>query len=472
MTDPQPTTKQRFPATFWTANTIELFERAAYYAMASFMVIFLKETLGMKPTLATFLNGTLLWGLIYFLPILSGTLADKFGFKRSLSVAFILITLGYLVMSGAKNLTPVLFGQKDTLLPYYLLMAVTGIILIGVGGSIVKPCIAGTIQKTSGLRATLGFGIFYMVINIGSVVGRIVAYFVRKGGFSIKGLLNLKIEHIFGIYGIPKIFVVSTAFALLGLLVTFLIYREPEYVSDGKKDDQKVQKRTLGQAVLGIFTVLSNIRFVFFIIVIAMFWFLYIQLYNLMPLFLRHIDPNAPVELYTMANPIMIVAFQMLITLLVKRWTPVKTIMIGAGVVTVGMLINVLPPLLFTDLYLKIKIGSIVLPVAGLFLLLSIASMAVGEMMASPRIYEYIGAIAPQGQEGLYLGYVNLPIALASIVGGPVGGRMFEHFISNRVEKGLPPQTVPIWLIIGGIGLASMILLWVYDKLIGGYKKS
>jgi dipeptide/tripeptide permease len=472
MTDPQPAAKQRFPATFWTANTIELFERAAYYGMASFMVIFLKETLGMTPTLATLLNGTVLWGLIYFLPILSGTLADKFGFKRSLSVAFVLICLGYFVMAATQRMTPALFGKQDNLLPYYLLMALTGIILIGLGGSIVKPCIAGTIQKTAGRRATLGFGIFYMVINIGSVAGRIVAYFVRRGGFSLKGLVQLKITEIFGVQGIPKIFVVSSAFALLGMLVTLLIYREPEFVSDGVKDAQIVRKRTLGEALLGIFIVLKNIRFVFFIVVIAMFWFLYIQLYNLMPLFLRHIDPNAPVELYTLANPLMIVAFQMLITLLVKRWTPVKTIMIGAGVVTVGMLINVLPPLLFTDLYQKISIGSIVLPVAGLFLLLSIASMAVGEMMASPRIYEYLGAIAPKGQEGLYLGYVNLPIALASIVGGPIGGRMFEHFISDRIKHHLSPQTIPIWLIIGGIGLASMILVWVYDKLMGGYKKN
>ncbi len=197
-----------------------------------------------------------------------------------------------------------------------------------------------------------------------------------------------------------------------------------------------------------------------------MFWFLYIQLYNLMPLFLRHIDPNAPLELYTLANPVMIVLLQMAVTRLVKRWTPVQSIMIGAGVVTVGMLINIIPPLVSPDIYRQVQIGSLVLPFAGLFLLLSIASMALGEMMASPRIYEYIGAIAPRGQEGLYLGYANLPIALASIIGGPIGGRMFEHFISDRVGQGLPPRTIPVWLIIGGIGLASMVLLYVYDRLI------
>ncbi|OGD10124.1 MAG: hypothetical protein A2Y86_01555 [Candidatus Aminicenantes bacterium RBG_13_62_12] len=468
---PAPPVKNKFPATFWTANTIELFERAAYYAMASFMVIFLKETLGFKPTLATFLNGTLLWGLIYFLPILSGTLADKFGYKRSLIVAFVLISLGYFVMAGTEQLAPALFGRQGSLLPFTLIMAITGIILIGVGGSIVKPCVGGTVQKTAGQRATLAFGIFYMVINIGSVTGRVIAYFVRRGRFSIKGLLDLRVESIFGVTGIPKIFVVSTAFALLGLVVTMLLYREPQYVSDGRKDGQAVRKRTLGQAVLGIFTVLGNVRFAFFILVIAMFWFLYIQLYNLMPLFLRHIDPNAPVELYTLANPVMIVALQMAVTRLVKRWSPVQSIMIGAGVVTVGMLINVIPPLLTPDIYRQVHIGSLVLPFAGLFLLLSIASMALGEMMASPRILEYIGAIAPRGQEGLYLGYANLPIALASIVGGPVGGRMFEHFISDRVEKGLEPRTIPIWLIIGGIGLASMILLYIYDRFVLGRKK-
>ncbi|MCK7527575.1 MAG: hypothetical protein MZV64_63195 [Ignavibacteriales bacterium] len=93
--------------------------------------------------------------------------------------------------------------------------------------------------------------------------------------------------------------------------------------------------------------------------------------------------------------------------------------MFGVLVTTIGMLVNVLPPLLFADISLKVsllRVGSVqVLPIAGIFLIVSIASMALGEMFASPRIYEYIGAIAPKGQEGLYLGYANLPIALASI---------------------------------------------------------
>ena len=138
------THKQKFPANFWTANTIELIERAAYYSMASFMVIYLKETLGMRPTMATLLNGSILWGLIYFLPILSGTLADKFGYKRSLTLAFFMISLGYFVMGNIQKFWPGLIGQNAAQTIDYTVPAILGIVLIGIGGSIVKPCIAGT----------------------------------------------------------------------------------------------------------------------------------------------------------------------------------------------------------------------------------------------------------------------------------------------------------------------------------------
>ncbi len=449
------TTRSSFPRSFWAANTIELFERAAYYAIASFVVIYLHETLGMTPTFSTFLNGSLLWGLIYFLPILSGTLADKYGYKRSLTVSFVLIALGYFIMGNVQKFWPGIIGAETGAMIDYTVPIVLGIVLIGIGGSVVKPCIAGTVQKTSGVNATLGFGIFYMVINIGSITGRGISYFVR---------VNM---------GIPAIFsTVATIFALIGLVVVLIIYREPEYVSDGKKDDQVVQKKTLGQAILGIFTVLSNLKFLFFLIVIAFFWFIYVQVYNLIPLFLRYVDPQAPVELYTLANPIMIVAFQLLVTKLVKNWSPIKSITAGILVTTLGMALNILPVFAFTDITSKVGFAGLVLPIAGIFMIISIASMAVGEMMASPRIYEYIGAIAPKGEEGLYLGYANLPIAIGSIVGAPIGGAIFEHYIQSPLEHGEPTNIPMMWLIVAVMGVISMVGLRIYDKLLVKSTKS
>jgi len=244
------------------------------------------------------------------------------------------------------------------------------------------------------------------------------------------------------------------------------VYREPEFVSDGVKDGQRAQKKTFWEALAGILLVLQSLKFVFFLIVMGMFWFLYVQLYNLVPLYLRYLDPNAPVELYQLANPIMIVGFQMLITRMVKRWTPVKTIMLGAAVVTAGMALNVLPPLLSGDPTHRVSVLGLALPFAGLFMIVSIASQATGEMMASPRVYEYLGAIAPKGEEGLFTGYANLPLALATIVGGKIGGKMFEHYISDPQKAGLPVNTVPMWLIIAGIGVASIVGLAIYDRLV------
>ncbi len=437
--------KTKFPATFWTANTIELFERAAYYAIASFVVVYLNENLGMAPTKATFLNGTLLWGLIYFLPILSGTLADRFGFKRSLVLAFILISIGYCTMGTVQKFWPALTGVTSGSIDYTIPIVV-GILFIGIGGSFVKPCISGTVQKTSGANAALGFGIFYMVINIGSMLGRTVSYAVRVN------------------FGIPAIFTyVATFFAFIGLLAVLFIYREPEY-QDSPSASSVQKPKTVGEALLGMFIVLKNMRFVFFLIVIGFFWFIYVQIYNLIPLYLRFVDKDAPVELYTLINPIMIVCFQLLITRFSKGWSPIRSIMIGVGVTVVGMLLNILPSLLSGNPHQQIHFGSFVMPLAGLFILISIASMAIGEMLASPRIYQYIGAISPKGQEGLYLGYANLPMAIGTIIGAPLGGVMFEQLIKNPASQNQPIQAPLMWFLVGLMGVISMTGLYLYDR--------
>ncbi|MEW5807328.1 MAG: MFS transporter [Acidobacteriota bacterium] len=444
------TQKARFPMTFWSANTVELFERAAYYAVASFVVVYLHETFNMAPTKATFLNGTILWGLLYFLPILSGTLADKYGFKKSLGISFSLLVLGYLVMGTVQNFWPWVMRAGDS--PYgsldYTIPIVVGILLIGIGGSFVKPIISGTVQKTSGTHTVLGFGIFYMTINVGSMIGRLVSYTVR---------VNL---------GIPAIFsYVATSFAFLGFLAILFLYKEPQYQQQ-VQETRSARPRTLGQAIVGMFVVLSNLKFVFFLVVIGFFWFIYVQIYNLIPLFLRFVDPDAAVELYTLVNPMMIVCFQLLITRLSKEWTALTSIMFGIGVTVVGMLLNVLPHVMGLEITQRVTLLGLGLPIAGICILISIASMALGEMFASPRIYQYIGAIAPKGQEGLYLGYANLPLAIGTIIGAPVGGILFTQFIDRPFKAGMPIHAPVMWVIVAAMGVFSLLGIYLYDKLL------
>ena len=130
---------------------------------------------------------------------------------------------------------------------------------------------------------------------------------------------------------------------------------------------------------------------------------------------------------------------------------------------TVGMAVNVLPTLLWSDVTQKIDLLGLAVPAAGIFMIVSIASMATGEMFASPRIYEYLGALAPKGQEGLYLGYANLPVALGSIVGGPVGGALFQKLILDPRNAGGPAKIATLWLIVGGVGICSFVGLGIYN---------
>jgi dipeptide/tripeptide permease len=174
-------TKAKFPPVFWFANARELFERSAYYSMATFVVIYLGQ-MGLGTYWPAMLN-TLLWFLVYFLPILSGTVADQIGYRRALLGACLLLTAGYLLLGspvwvGAASLSPTI-EREVTAGAGAVVPAVIGIVLVGFGGSIVKPCVLATTQKTAGSRATLAFALFYLVVNIGALFGRVVAYYVR-----------------------------------------------------------------------------------------------------------------------------------------------------------------------------------------------------------------------------------------------------------------------------------------------------
>lgn len=419
---------KKFSSTFWSANFIELLERAAYYAVASFVVIYLYETLKMDPVTSTFLNGTILWGLLYFLPPLSGTIADKYGFKNSLIFCFILLFVGYLILGNV---------QKIWISSNFTIPVTFSILLIGIGGSFVKPCISGTVQKTASFNPVLGFGIFYMTINIGSMIGRIISY-------------NFRIR-----FGIPSIFsIVATSFALLAFLSSIFIYKEP-------KSDAKEKPKTLKEAILSLFLVLKNLKFVFFLLSIGFFWAIYVQIYNLIPLFLRFVDKNAPVELYTLINPVMIVSFQLLITKITKNLNAIISIIIGIIVTIAGISFNLIPPIFNLDISKSTFLLNI--PIGGFFILISIASMAIGEMLTSPRVYQYIGSISPKGKEGLYLGYANLPLAFGTIIGAPLGGWLFKIFIEKPHNNNLEPKIFLLWLTVSILGIISLFGVIFYN---------
>ncbi len=440
-----------FPRSFWTANLTELFERGAYYAMASFVVLYLGQ-LGFGDYWPSNLNG-ILWALVFFLPILSGTIADQIGFKKSMLIAFVLLAAGYFIMGY-----PVWFGNQtlnqsiDSEMSAgmgVLLPVIMAIILIGVGGSIIKPCIAGTVQKTAGSRVTLGFGIFYMIINIGSLLGRGVSYIMRTE------------------FNLSYIFAVSVFFSILAFFAVLFFYTEPEVDID---PSEKKEKKSIFRILADMILVLRNLRFALFLIVSSGFFFIYAQVYNVLPLYLQKVvELNPAVDLITMANPFVIVFFQLLITKKFGKMKPIKSIIVGIIIIGVSMMINIIP-IFMSGGVRSLTLGEFI-PLGTLFITLTVALIAFGELFTSARTYEFVGALAPKGQEGLFLGYANLPLAIGAIIGGPAGAFIFHEIMCHNAVK-LDSGLLQLdtfwnsmgWVVLMGIGFLSALSMWVYNR--------
>jgi len=453
MSTEQQTKPAPFPSSFWSANTIELFERAAYYAMASFVVIYLGQ-LGFGDYWPSFINSSVLWGLVYFLPILSGAIADQIGFKRALLLAFILVSAGYLAMGypvwlGGATLMDVP-GHEVTATLSSVIPVCLGVLFIGIGGSFVKPCIAGTVQKTAGTRRALGFAIFYMVINIGSLAGRFVSYKVRRSeGFDLS-----------------SIFLVSMVAAIIAFFMAAFLYKDPDAEMGVT---EKKPSRSVSEILLGIPRVLTNLRFAIFLIITSGFYFIYNQVYNLLPLYTKKtVELDPAMDIYTAANPFVIVTCQLLITRFFGKLPPVKSMFIGMIIIGASMLINVFP------LYMAggvTQITANIIPLGSIFIILTVAIIAFGELFKSAKLYEYIASFAPKGQEGLFQGYSNLPMAIGSIIGGPVGAWIFNEIMCKNAEElpnkllRLDPKQATIgWVILASCGFASALSMFLYNK--------
>jgi len=175
--------RRGFHRTFWIANTLELFERFAFYGSKAVLTVYLAEKVGLGPQVAGSLVGTFS-GVLYAMPVLAGTLVDRYGFKRTLAACFAIFTIGYFLI----GLAGLQWGQQIAgaigRTPYMIAV----LLLTAIGGSLIKPCIVGTVASTSTDKTrSLGYSIYYTLVNVGGALGPVLALQVRE---------NLGIEYV------------------------------------------------------------------------------------------------------------------------------------------------------------------------------------------------------------------------------------------------------------------------------------
>jgi len=425
-----PKTKTSFSKTFWTANTVELFERSAYYALFISITLYLTRIVGFNDIYAAWISGVFTAGL-YFLPPFTGAYADKIGFRKAILLAFGLLTAGYFTLGA--------LPYKTAVLP--------ALVLLMFGGSFIKSIITGTVAKTtSEENRARGFSIFYGMVNVGSFLGKTFAYPLR---------IN---------WGLEAINYYSAAMTFIAFVVVFLLYKNVNADGEGKP---------LKAIFASLFKVVTNVRLIVLIVIISGFWMIQYQLYATMPKYvLRTVGEGASPEWIANVNPFTVVVSVVFITNLMKKVKAVISM-------NVGMLLMPLSALLMASSSLLQSAFGSSISVFGLFSVHPITIMLIAgivvqgwaECFISPRYLEYFSLQAPKGDEGLYLGFSHLHSFISSIIGFGLSGYLLTAYCPD--PGSLSPEQLPhaydkayyIWYYFAAIGLVSAAALYIYRKI-------
>jgi POT family proton-dependent oligopeptide transporter len=171
---------KKLPRVYWIANLMELFERWAWYGFYNAFALYLTLSKGTGALGFDQVQKGLIIGtgsmLLYFLPLITGAIADRIGFKKVLILSFASYVAGYF-MVGTFQSFPMVFAAY---------------IFLAVAGALFKPIISGTIAKTTNEEtSSIGFGIFYMMINVGGFIGPFIAGFLYKVSWHLVFLMSI-----------------------------------------------------------------------------------------------------------------------------------------------------------------------------------------------------------------------------------------------------------------------------------------
>jgi len=418
-----------FPPVFWIANSIEVLERFSYYGIFISFGIYMEHLGYSKGQLGIVQTIFLLFS--YLIPVISGTFADRFGFKKVLIVSY----LAYLPSILLLILTKSFSGIALTMLS------------IGLAAGIFKPLISGTVRAvTDGTNKTLGFGIFYAMVNIGATFGPIIMGRLRARSWN----------HAF----------IAAAIGIgLMLVITLLFYKEPP---------RQIEGASLKRKLKDIYTTLADLRFLAFLVLLGVFfWMPFWSFFNLLAMY---VDANLDTaKLYTQIQSVLgttvadflsqvdegtgtrrilgetishdgyvIVVFQLLVSSIVQRCRAIPAFLSGLAIAAVGFVVLG---------YSAISTPALVF--LGIFL------FAVGEMIASPRIQEYITWIAPKEKAGLYMGSNFLATGI-----GATSGLIYTPLYGYFQEAGHPGY---IWYVLAGHLIVGIAAIYLFTKTAGEF---
>ncbi len=405
--------KTGFLPTFWVANVIELFERFAFYGSKAVLAVYLANHVGLGVQTAGTMIGTFSLFLWSF-PVIAGVFVDRYGFKKTLTACFAFFTVGYFLI----GLAGLEFGQSisdavgKTLYMYIVL------ILTAIGGSLIKPCIVGTVAKTSRQHVqSLGYSIYYTLVNLGGAIGPILALQVREG------------------LGIEFVLIMSSFTSLLLFIGTMFFYKEPP-----KAENEKPQS-SFTKVFRDMLTVFSNGKFMLFLLIFSGFWIMFWQVFYSLPFYVIEVLKFEQFEIFETFEPWTVIIVSIPITIIVRKWSPIIAMSLGFIVASFSWLLMIGSPTITSAVIALILFG-------------------IGEATQAPRFYEYVASLAPKDQVGTYMGFAFLPVAIGSFAAGVLSGWLVETYLRQSMDPDM------MWYTLSGIGFGTTALMFLYNLFI------
>jgi len=422
--------RSAFPRVFWVANIIEIFERFAYYGIYMGFGIYLQQLGYTKGDLG--IIQSIFLAFSYLLPLFSGTFADKYGFKKLLIVSYLAYLPAILMLIIFKSFS----GIALTMLT------------IGFAAGIFKPLISATVRATTDkTNKTFGYGIFYMMVNLGASAGPLVMGKLRAMSWDY-------------------VFYTAAASIAMMLLITIFFYKEP------KRD---IDNASLKQKFIDMGTVLIDYKFTIFLVLLGLFfWMPFWAFFNVLAIYINDYLDTAQLFLGVsgvigtgitkalIASEVdgvwrinaeaishtgyIIIIFQLMISRIFEKRAAIKTFLLGLIIAAAGFIL----------------LGLSVTHAQGL-VFMGVFVFAIGEMISSPRIQEYIMWIAPKEKAGLYMGTNFLAVFLGAILSGLYTGVMGKFEAAGHPEYIM--YTLALHLIIGIIAIS------IFTKTLGGFKE-
>jgi dipeptide/tripeptide permease len=421
---PPPPKARVFGRTFWTLNTIEMWERLAYYnlrVMAPIYIMQADNPGGLHLTAADKGSIYAWWAAFQsLLPIVTGGFADRWGYKRTLAFSISMMMAGYLMIAFMRDLA----GMNN----YWAFFI--AVMTLATGTAFFKPSLQGSLaQNLTKENSSVGWGIFYWIVNVGAFIGHFLPSILLTLSTVLPGPLHAEANSK---EAWRNLFLASAFFSSFNLLL-LLTFKDVPSGASKTESTLQVLRRTL----VNIF----EPRLLAFIIILSGFWLMMYQLWDLQPNFIADwVDsrplvaklsslppwlnkvlveqtargPMIPQQVLLSANAFFIILGVIGVAWLTRRMRTLAAMLIGMIMATCGVLVAGWT----TSAYV---------------LVLGILCFSLGEMMTGPKKNEYLALIAPPGKKGLYLGYVNIPVGVGVYAGSKIAGYVYGHYGEKAV---------------------------------------